>query len=122
MRWPTVAAERHRLRPAISPACPMPISSSPSTVHSAVPRFHQGTPVVVFGATGYIGAHLVPRLLREGCAVRACARNRKLLEARDWSGVDSVEADALMRDSLPAALVGADTAYYLVHSMAAGRD
>ena len=33
-----------------------------------------------------------------------------------------VEADALVPDTLPAALEGIDTAYYLVHSMAAGKD
>lgn len=78
--------------------------------------------MVVFGATGYIGSHLVPRLLREGCAVRASGRNRKVLDARDWPGVESVEADALLPDSLHTALAGVDTAYYLVHSMAAGQD
>jgi uncharacterized protein YbjT (DUF2867 family) len=78
--------------------------------------------VLVFGATGYIGAHLVPRLLREGCAVRASGRNRTLLEARDWPGVELVEADALRPDSLRGALAGVNTAYYLVHSMAAGQD
>ena len=54
--------------------------------------------------------------------MRASGRNRKVLDARDWSGVESVEADALMPDSLHAALAGVDTAYYLVHSMAAGQD
>jgi uncharacterized protein YbjT (DUF2867 family) len=81
-----------------------------------------GARVLVFGATGYIGSNLVPRLLREGCAVRASGRNRKVLEARDWAGVDLVEADALQPDSLPGAMAGVDTAYYLVHSMAAGRN
>lgn len=80
------------------------------------------TRVLVFGATGYIGAHLVPRLLREGCVVRASGRNRKVLEARGWQGAELVEADALRPESLPAALAGVDTAYYLVHSMAAGQD
>jgi len=76
----------------------------------------------VFGATGYIGSHLVPRLLRDGFVVRASGRNRKALEARGWTGLELVEADALQPDSLPAALQGVDTAYYLVHSMAAGRN
>ena len=74
----------------------------------------------MFGATGYIGSHLVPRLLRDGFVVRASGRNRKALEARGWTGLELVEADALQPDSLPAALQGVDTAYYLVHSMAAG--
>jgi uncharacterized protein YbjT (DUF2867 family) len=91
----------------------LPANDAPA---SARPR------VLVFGATGYIGSHLVPRLLREGCSVRACARNLKVLEARDWPGVERVEADALQPQTLHGALAEVDTAYYLVHSMAAGHD
>jgi uncharacterized protein YbjT (DUF2867 family) len=76
----------------------------------------------VFGASGYVGTNLVPRLLREGWQVRASSRNGKVVEARGWSDVELVEADALQPDSLPAALAGIEVAYYLVHSMAAGRD
>ncbi len=96
----------------------MSIASSPDTSQGP----DQGARVLVFGATGYIGAHLVPRLMREACVVRASGRNRKVLEARGWQGVELVEADALRPESLPAALAGVDTAYYLVHSMAAGQD
>ena len=77
--------------------------------------------VLVFGASGYIGTHLVAALMGEGARIRAAARNRGVLEARAWKDVDLVEADALVTASLPAALDGVDTAYYLVHSMAAGR-
>ena len=77
---------------------------------------------LVFGASGYIGSNLVPYLLAQGIQVRACARRVDVLEARHWPGVDTVGADALDPTSLPAALDGIDTAYYLVHSMAAGRD
>ena len=78
--------------------------------------------VLVFGASGYIGTHLVARLLREGVPVRAAGRTRAVLDARHWPGVEIVVADALQPETLPATLQGVDTAYYLVHSMAAGRD
>ena len=45
-----------------------------------------------------------------------------MLEAREWLGADLVQADALAPETLPAALAGVDVAYYLVHSMAAGRN
>ncbi len=78
--------------------------------------------VVVFGATGYVGSNLVPRLLADGARVRAVGRQRRVLEAREWAGVEIVEADALDPSTLDTALAGASSAYYLVHSMAAGRD
>ncbi len=80
----------------------------------------QGT-ALVFGASGYIGTNLTPRLEAAGWRVRAAARHREVLEARGWEGVELVEADALRPESLDAALIGVDVAFYLVHSMAAGR-
>jgi len=83
----------------------------------AHPRF------LVFGASGYVGTNLVPALLASGNgSVRAAARNRKVLEAQRWEGAELVEADALKPETLAAALAGIDVAYYLVHSMAAGKD
>lgn len=76
---------------------------------------------LVFGASGYIGSNLVPRLMEHGYRVRAVSRNRQVLEARDWQDVELVQADALKPETLGAALEGIDVAYYLVHSMAAGR-
>lgn len=78
--------------------------------------------MLVFGATGYIGTHLVGRLLRDGEQVRASARSLGALQSRGWRGPDLVASDALQPATLTAALAGVDTAYYLVHSMAAGRD
>ncbi len=76
---------------------------------------------LVFGASGYIGTNLVPKLLAAGKSVRASARNREVLEGRGWHGLEIVSADALDPRSLVAALAGVHTAFYLVHSMAAGR-
>jgi uncharacterized protein YbjT (DUF2867 family) len=77
---------------------------------------------LVFGASGYVGTNLVPHLLEAGWRVRAAARNRAVLEARQWQEVQLVEADALRPESLGPALQGVQVAFYLVHSMAAGRD
>jgi uncharacterized protein YbjT (DUF2867 family) len=77
--------------------------------------------VLVFGASGYVGTHLVPRLMRLRCPLRASARHRDVLEGRGWQGVERVQADALQPQTLTATLSGVDVAYYLVHSMASGR-
>lgn len=79
-------------------------------------------PRLVFGASGYIGTYLVPRLLAAGVPTRVSSRQPRVLEARGWEGVEIVAADALEPTSLPPALSGIGIAYYLVHSMGAGRD
>jgi uncharacterized protein YbjT (DUF2867 family) len=79
--------------------------------------------VLVTGATGYIGGRLVPRLLEAGYRVRCLARDPARLQGRPWR--DQVElrsGDCLQPETLSAAMSGADAAFYLVHSMAGGRD
>jgi uncharacterized protein YbjT (DUF2867 family)/uncharacterized protein YndB with AHSA1/START domain len=77
---------------------------------------------LVFGASGYIGGHLVPRLLEAGRPVRAVARDVAALDRPGWEAVERMSADALEPDTLDAVMRGVDTAYYLVHSMGAGKD
>jgi uncharacterized protein YbjT (DUF2867 family) len=81
---------------------------------------HPAAPILVLGASGYVGSHLVPCLTAQGHTVRAAARRHDALEARGWPGVELVSADALEPHTLDAALHGVQLAYYLVHSMAAG--
>jgi len=77
--------------------------------------------VTVMGASGYIGTNLVPRLVERGMQVRAIARNREVLVARQWQNVELAAANVLDPDSLDAALADTDIAYYLVHCMRAGK-
>jgi uncharacterized protein YbjT (DUF2867 family) len=77
-------------------------------------------PVLVVGATGYIGGRLVPRLLQEGYRVRALVRSPAKLQGRSWAGnplFETLRGDVLDRPSLAAAASGCGAAYYLVHSM-----
>lgn len=82
---------------------------------------HQA-PVLVTGATGYVGGRLVPRLLEAGYGVRCVARSAAKLAARPWASdprVQIVETDLADADATATALQGCPAAYYLVHSMVA---
>ncbi len=75
-------------------------------------------PVVVTGATGYVGGRLVPRLLEAGRDVRCVVRDAEKLADRPWrNDVEVVEADLSVPHQATNALSGAQAAYYLVHSM-----
>ena len=79
-------------------------------------------PVLVTGATGYVGGRLVAALLSRGLRVRALVRSPEKLALRPWHGhpgLEPVRADLLERESLPAALAGCEVVFYLVHSMIA---
>jgi uncharacterized protein YbjT (DUF2867 family) len=78
-------------------------------------------PILVTGATGYIGGELLPRLLSEGYDVRVLVRDQARIEGRWWRDrVDVVEGDVLKPETLPTALEGIDVAYYNIHSLYAG--
>ena len=79
--------------------------------------------VLVTGATGYVGGRLVSRLLERGLAVRCMVRDAGRLQGRDWAEqVEIVQGDVLDAASVATALCGIEVAYYLVHSLGAGRD
>ena len=79
-------------------------------------------PILVAGATGYVGGRLIPALLDAGYTVRAMGRSLEKLACRLWGRHPKVElakGDVLDLESLKKALSGCGAAYYLVHSMIA---
>jgi uncharacterized protein YbjT (DUF2867 family) len=74
--------------------------------------------ILVTGVSGYMGAALVPRLQREGHAVRGFGRSAARIAAAGVSSLDDlVVGDAITGEGLPEALDGVEVAYYLMHSM-----
>jgi len=82
-------------------------------------------PILVTGATGYVGGRLVPALLDAGYQVRAMARNLEKVACRPWAShphLELVQGDVLDLASLKQAASGCHAAYYLVHSMIAQKE
>lgn len=79
-------------------------------------------PILVAGATGYIGGRLIPRLVESGYNVRCLARFPRKLTDRRWAanaGVEIREGDLADPEALVQAMRGCAVAYYLAHSMIA---
>ncbi len=80
-------------------------------------------PILVTGATGYIGGRLVGRLLARGQRVRLLVRNPAQLQGRLWlAQVEVVQGDVLNDQALGEAMKGVSAAYYLIHSMSESQD
>jgi uncharacterized protein YbjT (DUF2867 family) len=72
-------------------------------------------PILLTGASGYVGSHLLGALTARDFDVRALTRRP---ERADFpAGTDVRRGDALSGEGLDEALAGCRTAYYLIHSM-----
>jgi uncharacterized protein YbjT (DUF2867 family) len=75
-------------------------------------------PILLTGASGYVGSHLLRELLGRGRSVRALVRDAT--PGRLPAEVDARQGDAVAGTGLAEALAGCRTAYYLIHSMGRG--
>jgi uncharacterized protein YbjT (DUF2867 family) len=82
------------------------------------------SPVLVTGATGFVGGHLAERLAAAGEQVRCLVRDPDSPRAQPLKdqGFELRTGDVLDADSLTGVGRGIDVAYYLVHSMGRGGD
>jgi uncharacterized protein YbjT (DUF2867 family) len=77
-------------------------------------------PILLTGASGYVGSQLLDELLRRGRRVRALMRDPA--PGRVPAQVEARRGDAVRGTGLAGALEGCRTAYYLIHSMGRGGD
>src|SRR3954451_13982857 len=75
-------------------------------------------PILLTGASGYVGSHLLEELRRRGRRVRALVRRPETAELP--ADVEVRKGDAVSGAGLAEALEGVRTAYYLIHSMGRG--
>ncbi len=80
-------------------------------------------PVLVLGATGYVGGRLLPLLLERGWKVRAAGRSDRKIQGRPWGNHPNLEvvvADALDTAVLTEAMRGCRAVFYLIQSVRPG--
>ena len=80
-----------------------------------------GAPILLTGATGYVGGRLLRALENRRLTVRCLARQPERVSTTQRD-TEVVAGDCLDAASLERAFSGVQAAYYLVHSMAAGAD
>src|SRR5207245_8631790 len=87
------------------------------SVQSWIPRRSKGAPTVfVTGATGFIGSHLVERLIEQGAEVRALIRPTSKLRHLETLDIDWVEGDLRDAKTLAKAMEGCEIVYHCAAS------
>jgi uncharacterized protein YbjT (DUF2867 family) len=78
--------------------------------------------ILITGAAGYVGRHLLRRLAETDHTIRCLVRNPQTAAADFPKRVELIKGDVLEPASLEKAIEGIDVAYFLIHSMSAGSD
>jgi len=79
-------------------------------------------PILLTGATGYVGGRLLQNLEARGQRVRCLTRRPEALAARVGEHTEVVRGDLRDVDSLRPAMQGVRVAYYLVHNLGEAND
>ncbi len=79
-------------------------------------------PILLTGATGYVGGRLLDALAQRGQRVRCLVRRPARWAAPAAPDVEWVVGDCLDEDAVARACEGVDVAYYLVHSLCIGAE
>ena len=89
---------------------------------SAAPGVDPTPPILLTGATGYVGGRLLRALEEAGHRVRCLTRRPEALRDRVAAATEVLQGDVLDRDSLKGRMDGVRAAYYMVHSMGSRDD
>ena len=80
------------------------------------------SPILLTGATGYIGGRLLHVLQNAGHRVRCITRRPEALQSCVAATTEVVNGNVLDRESLTGTMDGVEIAYYMVHSMGSKGD
>ena len=84
------------------------------------PKQRDAGRILLTGGSGYVGGRLLRVLEASGRPLRCLTRKPEFLRPRVAASTEVVRGDVLEMSSLAEAMRDVHTAYYLVHSMAAG--
>ena len=80
---------------------------------TSLPEASAGRTALVTGGSGFVGGHLIPRLISEGWQVRGIGRSAASRSAVAALGAEPHEADLSDPDALERAMTGVDTVFHV---------
>lgn len=113
--WDILEGKRGAIRLATDKKGKVIFSKTPADF--AKGAMNKSSNVLVTGGTGFIGSHLVKRLVAEGKTVRVLCRESSVLNSLPTSGVELSFGDVSELDSVHRAMKGIKILYHLAATM-----